>query len=173
MFQCCSNKKGEEEKRVEKNVTVPLGSFPWLLYQRLVRDSNENLVFSPASIQLAFGMLHLAAVGDTAEALQRLFYGNETDREEIKRQAKAFNELNYFQSSTNATLMCKPANRLYIDTRYAGKLKHDFKQEIAQVFKGDVQVIEFEKGKEARGEINAWVERQTEGQIKDLIPEHV
>ncbi len=128
-------------------------------------EKADNLFFSPYSISTALAMTYAGARGDTEkEMAQVLHFQVPQDR----------------LPSAFASVMAKlhsqqEGNRLRIANRLWGQQGYDFLPEFLRVtreqYKAELALQDFAtKTEEARKTINAWVEKQTEEKIKDLIP---
>lgn len=140
-----------------------MNDFPFTLYQALSADSKENLLFSPFSVQAALFRLFLGARGDT-EAEMRTVLEISDSRE---RTARLLNEWEIrLQAAFSGTEGCtlNLANRLWVQTDY--KLLLEF----LQLCQSGVESVDFKRNCEAaRSRINASIEQDTKGMIKDLL----
>jgi serpin B len=135
------------------------------LYAKLRGEKADNLFFSPYSISTALAMTYAGARGQTEkEMAQVLHFQVPQDR----------------LPSAFASLMAKlrsekEGNQLRIANRLWGQQGYQFLPEFLRVtreeYKAELALQDFvTKAEEARKTINAWVEKQTEEKIKDLIP---
>jgi len=132
---------------------------------------NENIFFSPISISCGFAMLYEGARGKTAEEIEKVFHFPK--EEKARREGylyffKNFRGKREFEKSFHEISI---ANGLWAQKDYPF-LKNFFK--IAKNFYlGKVENIDFQGNPEgARRTINRWVERETKGKIRDLLPHH-
>jgi len=130
---------------------------------------NENILFSPFSISCGFAMLYEGARGKTAEEIEKVFHFPK--EEKARREGylyffKNFRGKREFEKSFHKISI---ANGLWAQKDYPF-LKNFFK--IAKNFYlGKVENIDFKGNPEgARRTINKWVERETKGKIRDLLP---
>src|SRR5688572_13328740 len=153
---------------VENNNT-----FAFDLYQSL-QTQNENLIYSPYSISLALAMTYAGARGETESQMAQTLH--------FLRQEQlhpAFNSLDLqlaergkAQSEDETPLQLNIANAVWAEQTYP--FLQGFLDTIALNYGAGIRLADFINQYEAvRKEINDWVSDQTEGKIKDLIPEGV
>jgi len=156
------------EKLVEGNT-----AFAFDLYQTL-REEEGNLFYSPYSISLALAMTYAGARGETeAQMAQTLHYLLSQDQ-----LHPAFNALDLDLASRGEGVDEEQgeAFRLSIANSIWGQQDYeflsDFLDTIALNYGAGLRLVDFASAtEEARQAINGWVEDQTEGKIKDLIPQ--
>lgn len=142
------------------------------LYRKLA-GSGENLFFSPYSISLALAMTEAGAAGNTrAQMDQVMHYTLPQDRLHA-----AFNALS--QSLANRPSQADKDQgdpfRLSIANAIWGQQDYKFLSAyldlLAENYGAGMRLMDFKSDPEAcRNEINAWVEKETEEKIKDLLP---
>ena len=150
------------------------------LYQKLGADEG-NLFFSPYSISTALAMTYAGAKGETREQMaQALCFPTSPDilkklrpaRESMTQEefARAFGlivkDLNARGGQDKYEL--RVANALWGQEDY--KFLPDFVRLVEEQYGGALREVDFVRATErARQTINAWVEKQTNDKIKDLI----
>lgn len=124
-----------------------------------------NIFFSPYSLHTAFSMAYTGARGKTKEELASVFSFPEKpldlrgELDSLKKDLAAaakgaeFSQANSFWSQKGYKFL--PAYTRSLRAHYG-----------AEAREADFQA----KTEEARGEINGWTEKQTQGKIKDLFP---
>jgi serpin B len=151
---------GDESAVVEGN-----NQFALDLYAKLRGEKADNLFFSPYSISTALAMTYAGATGETekemAEVLHFLVPQDRLPLGFASMMARLHSE--------------KEGNQLRIANRLWGQQSYHFLPEFLRVTREDygaeLALQDFvTKTEEARKTINAWVEKQTEEKIKDLIP---
>lgn len=122
-----------------------------------------NVFVSPLSISAALAMVYLGARGDTAAQMaQALAFSSGADTH------ADFATLNADINSPSASYILKLANRLYGET--TSKFLQEFLDGTEKYYQADLKAVDFVGApEECRGEINSWVEQQTENKIKDLL----
>jgi serpin B len=145
------------------------------LYQAL-RGEEGNLFFSPYSISIALAMTWAGARGDTeAEMAATLHYLLSQDRLHAAFQSL---EQELARRGQGATSDNVEALRLHIVNAQWSQKDYAFLASyldtLARNYDSEMTPLDFENAAEAsRKVINDWVEEQTEGKIKDLIPQGV
>ena len=135
---------------------------------KALADTPGNLVFSPYSISQAMAMAYAGARGDTeAQMAAVLRYSLPQER-----LHPAFNSL---EQALTAPAAEKGAFTLKIANALWAQQDYPFRQEyldlLASSYGAGLRVTDFSKDPEAaRGLINRWVEEQTNGLIKDIVP---
>ena len=137
------------------------------LYAQLDRQRpGKNLFFSPTSISLALAMTAAGARGPTqvemAKALQldaNLAQAH-AHYHQLLEQWNAVGEKRAYQLHV--------ANRLWGQKGYP--IRPEFLTLTRQQYGAEMLLVDFAQAETASREINDWVEQQTNGKIKDLIP---
>jgi serpin B len=146
------------------DLAAGLGEVGYDLFHYAAGQSDADVVLSPLSIGIAFGMADAGATGDTAEVLADLFaYPVEG---EARRQA--FNTLE--QSVTNVgEPVVRLANREFPDEGFSTAEGYD--ETLARWFGAGIEPLPLRADPEgSREHINAWVSEQTEELIPELLP---
>lgn len=124
---------------------------------------NENVVFSPLSIELAFGMAEVGARGETAEQIAEVL-GFPSSGAGLHT---AFGKLSQELSDSGKSTV-RLANRMY--PRIDFQLVEEFVKTLDAAYGAPVERLDFRGDKEAsRRRINDWVAERTEGRIKELL----
>ncbi len=128
---------------------------------------NENVMFSPTSLNFALGMLAQGAKGETAEALKNYlgtddFAGYARDYlEKIKDYNIEEDEDSLYHSKL------KIADAIWAD--HTLPLNENFQEKVRDGFDSEVNDLDFSNPKEACKIINEWCDRNTEGLIPEII----
>ena len=137
------------------------------LYAQLDREqSGKDLFFSPTSISVALAMTAAGARGPTqVEMADVLHLGADLARahahyHQLLEQWNAVGEKRAYQ--------LRVANRLWGQKGYP--VLPEFLTLTRQQYGAEMLLVDFAQAEAARGEINRWVEQQTNDKIKDLIP---
>ncbi len=154
--------------------------FALQLYQQ-VRGEKGNLFFSPYSISTALAMTYAGAKGRTQEQMaQTLCFPTAKEvvqklaegREPLMAEdfARAFGEIIKDLNARGG----KGTFELHVANALWGQQDFEFLPSFAKLvedqYGGHLERVDFVKAAEkARRTINAWVEKQTNGKIKDLI----
>ncbi|MBN1699373.1 MAG: hypothetical protein JW881_17770, partial [Spirochaetales bacterium] len=159
---------GELEAVVEGNNLFAFDCFG------AIKDSEDNVFFSPVSISIAFGMCYAGANGNTeTQIAQTMHFDLPEDR-----LHNAFNALEAALTETNPEpdeytgkdLELHIANSTWGQRDYT--FMQDFLDILALHYGAAMHTVDFIANPEAcRLLINEWVEGETKGKIEDLLPE--
>lgn len=128
-------------------------------------DTQEgNTLISPASVMLALGMTANGGAGETLEGMTNML-GKELNLDLI-------NELYYdymtlLQENEEAVLSI--ANSIWINNRVDMQVKKEFLTKCLTYYNAEIYTIPFDIS--AVGEVNEWVEDNTDGMIEKIIEE--
>jgi serpin B len=149
------------------------GEFAFDLYQALKKEDG-NIFYSPYSISLALAMTYAGARGETAKQMaDTLHY--QLDQSALHA---AFNNLGIELAKRGEGAKGKDGKgfRLNVVNAIWGQKDYEFLStyldSLAENYGAGLRVLDFIKNSnQSREVINQWVSDQTEGRIKDLIPE--
>ena len=147
--------------------------FAFELYHTL-KDTGDNLFYSPYSISLALAMTFAGARGETEHQMADAMHFSLLQ----DRLHPAFNSLDIELTSRGEGARGKDEGgfRLNIVNAIWGQKDYNFLSEfldiLAENYGAGLRVLDFVKEPEpSRITINDWVSDQTEGRIEDLIPQ--
>ncbi|XP_069047021.1 leukocyte elastase inhibitor-like isoform X1 [Lepisosteus oculatus] len=142
-------------------------SFSLDLFKRLSADNGTgNVFFSPLSISSALAMVYLGARGNTATEMAQTLHFHEVEDDLHVGFSKLISELN----KAGAPYKLSMANRLYGEKSF--NFVEQYIAETRKHYQAELELVDFITGaEEARQNINAWVEKQTQEKIKDLLAE--
>jgi serpin B len=147
-----------------EELVVGLNEVGYDLFQVAAEESAGDVVLSPLSIGVAFGMADAGASGRTAEVLADLF------DYPVDGQARwsAFNSLEQSVTGIGPPVV-RLANREFPDTGFATAAGYD--EVLARWFGAGIEPLPLQAESEAsRARINDWVSERTEGRIPELLP---
>jgi serpin B len=131
---------------------------------RAERAPAGNLVFSPLSMAMAFGMAHAGARGETAAQIEEVFHLPASGAE----LHAAFNALDQGLADSGKSTL-RLANRLFPAVGY--ELEQGFVETLAAQYGAPPERLDFAGDAEAaRERINTWVSERTEKRIPELFP---
>ncbi|MBN1390881.1 MAG: serpin family protein [Candidatus Thermoplasmatota archaeon] len=155
---------GSTDDGMEK-VVLAHNQFAFELYMELARNSTENIVFSPFSIYIALSMVCEGAQGGTWEELKEALHFIDDNQTRKGSFAAVQNDLNDRKGRVEVSL----ANKLW--SQEGMTVKDDFAGNVNDYYFADIESKDISGDPEgSRQEINDWVEEQTRGKIKDLLP---
>uniref|UniRef100_A0A3Q3H2M7 Serpin B6 n=1 Tax=Labrus bergylta TaxID=56723 RepID=A0A3Q3H2M7_9LABR len=130
-------------------------------------DKTANIFYSPLSISSALAMVMLGARANTAAQMSESCHVH-TDTY-IFLHAK-FGELLSELNKEDAPYALSVANRLYGEKSY--RFNKEYIADTKKHYSAELKSVDFKKkAEEARVHINDWVEKNTQGKIKDLLAE--
>lgn len=139
------------------------------IFDAATQRTTEDLVVSPLSIGLAFGMADVGATGASAEALAELF-GFPSEGE---GRWAAFNTLEQAVSAEptdDEGPVVRLANRQFPDVEFETAEGYD--ERLGRWFGAGIEPLPLRSAPEdARERINTWVSDRTEELIPDLLPQ--
>uniref|UniRef100_A0A3Q3A9I3 Leukocyte elastase inhibitor n=1 Tax=Kryptolebias marmoratus TaxID=37003 RepID=A0A3Q3A9I3_KRYMA len=141
-------------------------TFSLALLRKLSEDNNAaNIFFSPFSVSSALAMVMLGARGNTATQMLECLKTQDCQDEVHTQFAKLLSELN----KPEAPFALSVANRLYGEQSY--QFLQEYLSEIRKHYNSELEPVDFTKHDEAIFKINSWVEKETQGKIKDIVAE--
>jgi serpin B len=160
--------EGELEELVAGNTAFALD------FYRMIADSDDNIIFSPYSISVAFAMCYAGAKSQTATEIADILHFT------LGQSAlhNAFNALDLElakpgtsvpSGSTGDQFVLKITNSIWGQRGYP--FLQDFLDTLAVNYGAGLNVLDFQANPEScRITINDWVSDQTEEKINDLLP---
>ncbi|XP_040921481.1 leukocyte elastase inhibitor-like isoform X2 [Toxotes jaculatrix] len=127
-------------------------------------DKTANIFFSPFSVSSALAMVMLGARGNTATQMSECLKTQDCQDDVHTGFAHLLSELN----KADAPYALSVANRLYGEQSY--QFVEDFLGKTEKHYNAELESVNFKTSAEAaRLNINSWVEKQTQGKIKDIL----
>lgn len=149
-----------------KEVAQATNKFAFDLYKQL-RSGQDNLFFSPTSLSTALAMTYAGAEGKTEQQMAQVLH---FDQEE-QQLHDGFGTFAKILNSHAKGYQLSMANRLWGQKTYP--FQPEYLKLTQQVYGAELAQVDFAQSEKTRQEINAWVEKQTNGKIEDLIPSGV
>ena len=132
-----------------------------LLVKLAAAGSEENIVISPFSLELALGMVYAGCSGSSADELRRVVgFSPKNDSQEVLFPGMKLS------SALPSAITLKIANSLWCDR--SAKLRPTFEAKVKDLFDPQVKSVDLETADAMRA-INDWVAKATENRITDLI----
>ncbi|KAL3858657.1 hypothetical protein ACJMK2_008920 [Sinanodonta woodiana] len=153
------------QARMSSELAISINQFAFDLYQQTGASSVDDVFLSPFSISTVMSMIYLGSMGETSKQMSRTLK-TENISEIIHEQFEEYINLINFE---NANYSLTTANRLYPST--GKEILDEYVTACFKHYKTDVVPADYaEKAADVEKEINAWVEKETKGKIKNLIP---
>ncbi|XP_058603576.1 leukocyte elastase inhibitor-like isoform X1 [Onychostoma macrolepis] len=138
-------------------------------------NKSGNVFYSPISISSALAMVSLGAKENTAaQMLKVLGFNNPAQPESGQKTEEqihsSFNKLMSELNKPGAPYVLSLANRLYGEQSY--QFVEKFLNDAKRYYEAGLEEVDFKmKSDAACVDINKWVEKNTQGKIKDLLPQ--
>lgn len=128
---------------------------------KILRETKENILFSPISLHSVLSQIAQGAVGTTKETFMKVLYSaaNETTAKEYKKIMEKMNNMK--------DVTCYLANKIYIKESF--QLKDSFRKIITDSFYSTIEPLNFSESAASAQTINSWVENNTNQKIKNLV----
>lgn len=135
------------------------------LYQKL-KDRSGNLFFSPYSISASLAMTYAGARGQTENEMAKVLHFNLAQTNLPMAFGELVARMNRIQRWNRITLTM--ANSLWCQKDY--HFTDAFLNLVHIYYRAEARQVDFKRSPQAAAnEINGWVERQTNGKIKDVV----
>lgn len=143
--------------------------FSFAIFKQVsLQKPDENISFSPASLNIAMGMVYSGARNSTASELSSVM-GFDSNREIFLKSFSEYLEyLNNF--SRDSEVEFNLANRIFLEKNFS--IRDDYRELIKLYFDGAFQNVDFRNNyRLEEKKINSWVSEMTRKRINNLIPE--
>ena len=132
-------------------------------------NPNENMMFSPVSLNYALGMISDGAVDETKSLLDT-YLGTENYGEFAENYLKLIERYNNKGESSYGYNTClEIADALWVSDEY--KLKSDYEDIVRSKYDAVVKSLNFANVSDSVNEINSWVNDKTHEMIKQIVSE--
>ncbi|NPA91142.1 MAG: serpin family protein [Chloroflexi bacterium] len=160
---------GEEARAHVPDLVHGINAFATDFYRAGVRDNQENLVFSPYSIELAFSLAYAGAREDTAAQMQEVLHFLPPDTHHPAWGALGWYLSHMERPEGKEALRLHVANSVWVQQDYP--LRETYLDILGRYYHVGLWKVDFIRDRErAREAINRWVQQETEGKIRELIP---
>lgn len=127
-------------------------------------ETGKNVFISPVSISMALGMTLNGAVGATRDSMEQTLECAGLSQTDINT---SYESLTALLTGLDPRVQFQIANSIWY--RPALIVEEEFKSVNARYFRAEVNQIDF-ADPSASGTINSWVDRSTNGRIKEIVP---
>ncbi len=157
---------GLAEKALSFEAVRSVNRFTFDIYRHLAAKNSEALFISPYSISSALSMTYAGASGKTAQEMERVLY---LGRDIHRSMAALIDDINTVPPDS---LLARTANSLW--PAKDERLLRQYIETINNYYEASLIPLDFRSDPEkARNKINEWVEKTTEGRIKNIIGEGI
>lgn len=138
--------------------------FAFDLYSQISEE--ENIIFSPLSINQAFSMLYPGTANNTFEQFRNVFYFDSDLEKHIKNNENINSQLDIINSHDKVDLIMK--NATWIDERF--KLYDSYINVIENNYNSELFLVNYsEDNEQITNDINSFVNENTKGNIKKIL----
>jgi serpin B len=155
--------------------TVAAGNnaFAFDLYHQAVANSTDNLIFSPFSVAMAFGMALAGTDGTTEQQMRDVLHvtlpRDQFDPAFSALSADLAGRKPSSESKSGDIFKLNIANSLWAQESFP--FRQDYLDEMQSYYAGQIFPVDFAAMPDAvRQQINDWVAQHTEDKIQDLLP---
>ena len=150
---------------VGKDLAWANTKFALKIFREISKTSADNTFISPLSISMALSMVYNGATGETLLAMTNALELSGLDINNLNRQYK-----NLIESlvSVDAGIVLNIANSMWIRASFMPEVNAGFIQKLQTYYSCPPNSLDF-SSPEAVSTINAWIEKQTNGMIKNMI----
>jgi serpin B len=137
---------------------------------RVLKESDENLFYSPYSIAVALSMAYAGARGETADQMAEVLHLGDLTQEGLHPAMNALQQGLTGQEGITLTV----ANSLWAQEGYP--FQEPFLDTLARHYGAGVRLVDYVEPaarEEAREAVNRWAEEETNGRIEELITENM
>ena len=139
--------------------------FSFAMLQQL-KDSQENIFFSPYSISSALGMVQMGAEEQTETEMSAVLGVFDSELDWHRGQGNLVQEL---QLGDNCDYQFTVANRVFMQDGFP--IHEDYLANLSEFYQSDASILDFAADSEgARKQINTWVSENTNEKIPELFP---
>jgi serpin B len=146
------------------DITKANNQFAIDLYNKINKDSDKNIFFSPWSISTAMVMTYEGARGETAKEIEDVFHFPANDALRRSSYARILNTLNKAGGKYELSI----ANAIWLQEDYP--FLEDYKDTINRYYLGKIKNLDFKNNPNgASFHINRWVSKNTNNRIRNIV----
>ncbi|KAK9874766.1 hypothetical protein WA026_005573 [Henosepilachna vigintioctopunctata] len=136
--------------------------FSTQLYKHIAKETSDNVILSPLSVQLVLALSKLGAKGETAAELTKSLHLPESP-DKIKEGFKGI----ISKLKGNQYYSLDTANKIYLNDGYL--INPEFLKLAQEIFDASLESVKFAENVKAADTINKWVESRTNKKIQNLV----
>lgn len=145
-------------------IATQSNNFSFQCYQYLSKGNQDNLFFSPLSVNAALSMAYAGAEGSTQVAFEKMMDLSDNKENNLASLADYFHQIN---SIKNVELNF--VNQFWYDNKMP--IKSSYSNQLALLSAQSNRVDFGNSAETARNQINQSINESTKGKINDLLPE--
>ncbi|KAJ1069878.1 PREDICTED: serpin A12 isoform X1 [Capra hircus] len=164
-YEAVSQGQVGKGKRTAQELAKRNTDFGLKLFKKLSFSSpDNNILFSPWSISMAFSMLSLGAQDSTLAEIKEGFNFRNIPEKDLH---EGFHYLIHRLNQRNQDQRLGLGNALFIDQKV--KPQQKFLTEVKNMYKADTIPTNFQNSENAQKQINNYVRQKTQGKINNLV----
>jgi len=150
---------------VGKELSEANTKFALKIFKEISKNSSDNIFISPLSISMALSMVYNGATGETLLVMKNVLELSGLDSDILNQQYK-----NLIESliGVDAGISLNIANSMWIRANFMPEVNAGFIQKLQTCYSCAPTALDFSLPT-AVSTINAWIEKQTNGMIKNMI----
>ncbi len=150
---------------VGKDLAQANTKFSLKIFKEISKNSAGNIFISPLSVSMALSMMYNGATGETLLSMASALELSGFDLNNLNQQYR-----NLIESlvSVDAGIVLNIANSMWVRSSFMPEVNTAFIQTLQNYYSCAPNALDFSKP-EAVTTINAWIEKQTNGMIKNII----
>jgi serine protease inhibitor len=158
----------EKAYSVDAGLVSANTKFAFDLFRELIsEDMNKNIFISPLSISIALAMTYNGAEGTTKDAMAKTLNFGNMALEEINQ---GYSDLIGSLENVDQAVKLLIGNSVWMKKEFEPVVKAGFLGNVGTSYDGEMFTRDFGNGQTV-SEINGWVDKRTEGKIKEIIKE--
>ncbi|CAH1103652.1 unnamed protein product [Psylliodes chrysocephalus] len=154
--------KGFYESGLSFYNDILTNKFDWQLLQEL-SPHHKNVLISPISLKLIFGLLYQGSTSVTEKEFQSLL--NFENKDAVKNNYS--NILAALQHSERSEYLLNIGTSMFLDKDL--HVLPTFEQIAVKYFRTGIKLVDFGKPEEASQIINSWIDQLTHGKVKKMV----
>ena len=164
----CSTPAAQVSPNIDMNdsdLSNRVNAFAESFYNEITAHGlNENIVFSPVSLYLAFGSVYIGSNGKTSDELRDAFH---FQNDHSRLSSSVFRYLSKRAGSGIEGNRLLIANGIWFQKGVA--LGNRYMNTIVNDFNADVHMLDFSQSVMASDNINGWVSEKTGGNVNSIV----
>lgn len=159
----------EQKQQYDDGVIIGINQFGYEVLSEIhMKDSTQNIIFSPLSCTAALAMLENGASGESLNEIRNVLHTtvNSQSKETYYSLITHFRELSQNKGRTPMTVNIH--NSLWHSKEF--ELQDNYVTVLNDYFNADIEAVDFKKSKTSHM-MNEWVDKKTKGMIKKIVEE--
>lgn len=149
------------------DLAVSHNTFGFNLFSILSNGSgpDENILISPASIELALSMVYAGSAGTTRDAMGSALALGNISPDMLNQESFGLMQSLSNRSDVNLSI----ANSLWVNSAMGFRFRQDYQANMAAYYNATAQALNFSDEPASANAINGWVGDKTNGKITSIV----